>query len=304
MSKRKKDGNSPGAYEKHTVTIPTKWMEPVMLPRKRLPRKRTVEGRVTYSVPILTKEAAPLAFVIHDRSFIRTTNNPDERTEYGDVTTKLFSWENKLWTPIMESDKHCHGRTEVPWGIESLEEEMAAKSLRTRFNLHYPKDGDLPFRDLEQLKKEGKESKRKYIRNLAAEYAIIDGLVCRPSGEPMYVVVTFGLGHNHGGTGAFIETFYNSNIAKENYFRADERERCIEYADEVAAGRGDTDDVGHFLENKSIEVIMPEVIKNNPKLDHGDGDPTINLLESFITSSSSANEAALGVMAIGLGLLP
>ena len=89
----------------------------------------------------------------------------------------------------------------------------------------------------------------------------------------MYVVNTFGLGHNHGGTGFFIEYHYNPNIPNINYFNALQRKEAIEYGKKVAAGRGDTDSIPGLGDHEIIEVLMPEMVKRNPQKDHGGGNP-------------------------------
>lgn len=109
----------------------------------------------------------------------------------------------------------------------------------------------------------------------------------------MYVINTFGLGHNHGGTGFFIEYFYNDNIPAQNYFNALQREEAITYGKKVALGRGDDKSVDGMGDHDIIEVKMPEMVKRCPQKDHGDGDPFLNELEGIISHSDSIGEAGL-----------
>ena len=133
----------------------------------------------------------------------------------------------------------------------------------------------------------------------ADRYIFSDGKIWEECGEPMYVINTFGLGHNHGGTGMFIESFYNSNISAKNYFNALEREEAIAYANMVAAGRGDTNDVGKFGEHENIVVLMPEMVKHDPNVEHANGgDPFMESLEGIINGSESIAEAGIGVIAM------
>ena len=62
----------------------------------------------------------------------------------------------------------------------------------------------------------------------------------------MYRHVADGLGHNHGGTGMLCSYNYNPNICKESYFSALQGGQVVAYANKVAAGCGDTNDVGKF----------------------------------------------------------
>ena len=136
------------------------------------------------------------------------------------------------------------------------------------------------------------------LQRKADRYIFSDGKIWEPCGEPMYVINTFGLGHNHGGTGMFIEEFYNGNIPSRNYFNALDRDKAIAYANAVATRRGDTNDVGKFGERENIIVKMPEMVRANPNVDHADGgDPFMESLESIIEGSDSIAEAGIGVIA-------
>jgi hypothetical protein len=136
------------------------------------------------------------------------------------------------------------------------------------------------------------EVENSYIED-AKKYIIIDGVIYEETGEPRYVINTFGLGHNHGGTGLFVETYYNSNICKDAYFNALEREKAIKEADRIASRRGDTNDVGRFAESCNIEVLISGSVKCNPQIEAGEGDPFINAINGITESTSSINEAGL-----------
>ena len=116
------------------------------------------------------------------------------------------------------------------------------------------------------------------VNKEADRYLIIGNEVWRHCGEPRYVIITFGLGHNHGGTGLFVNTWYNDNISKDRYFNALS--------------------VGRFRE--MIKVHLPETVKCNPKEEHGEGDAFLNMLDSVTQNSGSAAEAGLLTMALAL----
>ena len=132
----------------------------------------------------------------------------------------------------------------------------------------------------------------------AEDYLLIDDVVYRETGEPRYVVMTFGLGHNHGGTSLMVSNYYNGNVPKSNYFSATEPEKAITYANAVASRRGDTNDVGKFMQQ--IEVFDRNVFRLDPQNEHGDGDPFINDLEEIVNCSGSTAEA--GLLAIALAM--
>lgn len=141
-----------------------------------------------------------------------------------------------------------------------------------------------------------REAVVKLARNSMKGYILVDGELYSQTAEPRYVINTFGLGHNHGGTGMFCEYHYNPNIRKDNYFSALQGEQAVAHANKVAAGRGDTKDVGKF--KPFIICYMPELVKVKPNKQHGNGDSYLNALEDIITGSDSATEAALLCMAM------
>lgn len=65
-----------------------------------------------------------------------------------------------------------------------------------------------------------REAVIKFARNRMKGYILVDGELYEQCTEPRYVINTFGLGHNHGGTGMFCEYHYNPNISRNNYFSA------------------------------------------------------------------------------------
>lgn len=134
----------------------------------------------------------------------------------------------------------------------------------------------------------------KEYRKEIAEYLLIDGWLWVHCGEPRYNVCTFGLGHNHGGTGLFVSGHYNPNLPKEWYFSALDWEKAIAKANDVAKRRGDTKDVGKFT--KMIEVLMPKMVKVKPLKEHSDGDEFHRDAEKITQNSSSSLEAGLLVL--------
>ena len=111
--------------------------------------------------------------------------------------------------------------------------------------------------------KYGVDTSREATINRAREdikkYILVDGELYNKTSEPRYVVNTFGLGHNHGGTGMFCEYGYNSNIRQDNYFSALEGKQAVDYANKVAENRGDIEYIGTF--KPFIICHMQELVK-------------------------------------------
>lgn len=141
------------------------------------------------------------------------------------------------------------------------------------------------------------EEQAKEAQSCADAFLFVEKEVWRECGEPRYEVCTFGLGHNHGGTSAFVQFGYNGNIPYCNYFNANQKTEAIAYADKIASERGDTKSVGRCFDFADIDILMPDVFTCDPKKEHGNGDPFMNSLEEMIRSTDSANEAAILTMA-------
>lgn len=117
----------------------------------------------------------------------------------------------------------------------------------------------------------GKDTSREAVINKAKEdmrdYILVAGELYEKCTEPRYVIITFGLGHNHGGTGMLCQYHYNPNISRKNYFSALQGEQAAAYANQVALERGDTINVGTF--RPFIVCHMPELVKINSNKQHG-----------------------------------
>lgn len=165
---------------------------------------------------------------------------------------KIFFYKNKLWSKV----KRNHN-LEKEYGTKSALEDLtwihenSSKYFRfswdRKYGLDTSRDGVI-------------KAARKGIKG----YILVDGELYSLTSEPRYVINTFGLGHNHGGTGMFVEYGYNSNISKDNYFSSLDGSAAVAYANKVATRRGDTNDVGKFKE--TIVVHMPEIVKVKPQI--------------------------------------
>lgn len=234
------------------VKVNVDFREGFLPPRCRKMRYRDATKEAVLNIRETTEDAAPIAFIVH---------NYDK-----DVVYRFYK--GKLYTLSYWREVHS-GKDGL------LPPEELHKYIRGRYDYW---NGDY-------------ETNRKEYMKDAREYLIIDGKVYHISGEPRYVVMTFGLGHNHGGTSMSVVGYYNPNISNKNYFSALDGEAAISYANSVAASRGDTDSIGRF--KAEIEVLMPEVVKVKPKSQHGSGDKFINDMEDIISKSGSAVEAGL-----------
>ncbi|ELP5898613.1 hypothetical protein QTV49_000487 [Vibrio vulnificus] len=119
-----------------------------------------------------------------------------------------------------------------------------------------------------ELVEDNRDAVVERILKTANSMLSVDGVIYEPECEPMYYLVTFGLGRNHGGTSLSVTTLYNRNIPHRCYFRADQREEALKYATEVAENRGDTESLPFEYKVPVIEILIPEAVQANPAVDH------------------------------------
>lgn len=270
------------------------------LPTKRHKniREREVQDVISIGVKELIADEFPIAFIVHDmqsvqdgmksyseyksemckfRMFseeIRTHNGKfykPIRITYGDVISTIFEDESYV---IGEFER----MTNCNWSLEETK-DFSENSIIIDNNSN----------DIKQM-----------LRKSARNYIFHNGKFWSCCDEPRYVINTFGLGHNHGGTGFFIEYHYNSNISSKNYFNALQRDEAIAYGKSIAIGRGDTESVEDMGSHDIIEVVIPKMVKVNPNRQHGNGCEFMNMMESVISNSSSENEAGLLCMALAM----
>ena len=251
------------------VILPTDiryWEAYLPTPRHRKLRYREASKTINLRVRSVTSEEAPVAFRCHDYRHVKECREE----------VRLFA--GKLYARMIR-------RTSV------TEEEAGMGG-------YVPMKADeVHIRPLTGAGENLEEKTRAY-KEEARTILFIDGEPWEVTGEPMYVIMTFGLGHNHGGTALMVEEYYNPNIPNRNYFRADQGAEAVAEMDRVAAARGDTDDVGQY--KADIEVLIPEAVKRRPMKEHGEGDPFINRLNAITAKAGSAAEAGLLAMVVTL----
>ena len=258
--------------------------------RCRKPLARTREGIYELAIKELAKAECPIAAVVHDMKSVyegaTTTADFEGNGEY-----KMFAEPYRVHNGKFY--KFCRAsygaaistaQTELKYVIADIKSDLYRYSLYEKENLFSDKSVYIS------------DNLYEIVDNMQAranKYISLDGELWKECGEPRYVVNTFGLGHNHGGTAMFIEEFYNSNISSKNYFNAVDRDKAITYAKETAIARGDTDSVKRIGKMENIEVLIPEFFKVDPEKEHGEGNAFLNLLEDMVTSSNNATEAGI-----------
>jgi hypothetical protein len=254
------------------LTVKYEYQEEYIPPRCRNPRCRQIEKTMSVNIREITSEEAPVAMIV--------TDYETRDGQFGVCDIPYRWYKNKLFKVYRHQGGSSTGN------LYTLD-DVAYNINQNGYG--YPYDAD--------------EKRRKSdIRKTAKRYLIIDGEIYREAGEPRYCIYTFGLGHNHGGSSFSIDEHYNSNISKERYFNALQREEAIIFFNETASGRGDTNSVNENPVD-NIKILIPEAVKCNPQKQHGNGCGFTSSLESMISGSKNKAESGLMVMAVGMAEL-
>ena len=241
-------------------------------PRHRKLRYRSVQKEITVRIRTIDRYDTQLAFGLSDYSHI--SKHEMEILHY---KGKLYI---RSWRHLTEQEKKLVTDEQRRSGMDGYGIQYA-----DNHHLMSPWQHNLSLKEIKD-----------WYRKQASDYLYIrrpEGRteVWEKCGEPRYMVMTFGLGHNHGGTSLFVETDYRDKISNENYSAATKAEEAIAHANGVAKARGDTKDIGRF--EPMITVYMPELVKLNPKRQHGKGDPFLNQIDKITQMADSPLEAGL-----------
>lgn len=263
------------------------------LPTKRHRKSRSVvvDDHASFEVKELCLEDFPLAFEVEDYRSVYTKASYDHSNSVFQLfAEEIRTFQDALYKPMRYGSGAAISTEFLP--VEEIEKNISGGFHK----YHY--EPDLPMTEKSILLADNREKNLGEIRKEVDNLVFCDGRFWEVCPEPMYLVRTFGLGHNHGGTGFLVEYHYNGNISHRNYFTAIQREEAIQYALDVATRRGDT----NFLDNlrtpkDNIIVHMPEMVRRNPAVDHGEGDPFINKLDRLIEFAGSTFEAEILVTA-------
>jgi hypothetical protein len=226
------------------LTVNYSYVEQITPPRCRKPRpQRFDDGVAVLSIREVTAVQAPIAIMGTEKDY-----------ETGaDLEPVIYRWfDSRLWTD--STVLYCSRRQ--PDRYPSIGQTLNLVNDNT---VH-----SKPQLGIYVCAHEGKVGIAKHLASVANDWLIIDGQMHRPAGEPMYVVMTFGMSHNHGGTAMLCSDFLNSNIESEAYFSLLEKEAATEYTMQVATNRGDSvkfsTDPGF-----QFEVLITEAIQwKNP----------------------------------------
>lgn len=225
-------------------TINYSYVAQVIPPRCRQPRaQRYDDGVAVVSIREVTGEQAPVAILGAQMDF--ESGNYMEAVSY-----RWFG--GRLWADVPVHG--CSRRRAVRYPAMPTELNLVTDSAilsNTELGIYVGAH-------------EGKDCIAAHLQACSTDWLIIDGQLHRTAGEPMYVAMTFGLGHNHGGTSLLTDDHLNPNIKAEAYFSLLERDQANAYTLAIASNRGDTVKVSTDP-GFQFEVLIREAIQwKNP----------------------------------------
>lgn len=228
------------------LTIDYSYIQHVTPPRCRKPRPtRFDDGVAEVTICEVTSEQAPVAIISRKLSGL------------GAEPVRYRWFDGRLWTdtPILDCERRRQDSLyTLPGSTLSLITDSASLTHHAL--------------GISVCAWEGKQGIMEYLHAWAADNLLVDGQLYRPAGEPRFVVMTFGLSNNHGGTALLCTDYFNSNIRADAYFSLLEKSAADEYAQQVALERGDTKkfstDPGY-----AFEVLIPEAVQWKRPADGG-----------------------------------
>lgn len=245
------------------MKIPTliKYEVPYLPPRCRKQRYEEREESINVNLREVPADALQLAF---------------EDVSY-EGKGKIFLYNHKLW--VKRKPEVVEGKSYTP--LEWL------KNCREKGSCYFRTEFDRIYHGMDTSREAVVKQARKDMQGLI----LVDGDLYEQTPEPRYVVMTFGLGYNHGGTSLCVTYHYNPNLAKSAYFSALQDKEAVARAKEVAATRGDTESIPRI--KAELIVHMPELVRVKPNKQHGNGNPLLNDFEEIIRGSGDSLTAGL-----------
>jgi hypothetical protein len=208
----------------------------LLTPRHRKPVDIEHELKTIASVNIVDAEDAPVSLIVHDNEW---TKRGEGDVDLIMVAREYRTFEDGLYKQVL--DGRDRGEP-VPATPEWIADRFPAYQQR------YEGETEVEAAD--------------NARAPFDSYISVDGQVWQRASEPVYCVMTFGMGSNHGGTSLSMSGAPDTtdHAGGECYFPADQYDEAVAYAVNVAERRGDNESVARIRKTKQIDVLDPSIV--------------------------------------------
>lgn len=245
------------------------------LPSKRhsVPRYTQHKIKARFNVIRVHINDAKLVYRIsdHESLYKNATKTEDFRTGngvYKRLTTPIRMFNGRFFKPFKYyygtavSDKwfslddfQKYVLTDIYYEVNLANEHFLRDNRHNGNYLQLLPEANLKDPNIQILKRSD-DDVFKRVQAECDQYIIIGNHVWQQVEQPIYSYTTFGLGHNHGGTGFFVSFIDPNDIPKCNktfYFMPEQLKEALDTVLKVAADRGDTESV------QSIKKCHPTI---------------------------------------------
>ncbi len=231
--------------------------------RHRIPRRMYTPRKVDVEIPEVTAEDFPVAMVTRTFRTVYEDAACVKDFERMDGERRIFSEEyrayrGRLFKPVRVARGHA---VSLIWRRPQYIVDTLERCVPERSD-----EDDMGYSKRSVIISSSEEKDVALIRRAADRYLLYDGSVWETCGEPMYMLSAFGMGRNLGGTNLFVTEDRDGSRSTLCYFNALNRDQAVKYGRKVAECRGDTESVAHIGDGAAIDVMMPEMVKRDPKM--------------------------------------
>lgn len=225
-----------------TLFIPYDFEAQVVKPRCRKPEHIQIEAKpLDVQIAVATKDEAPVAF-----QFETSLSGPK-------ITQHTF--QSRLYAIPTE---YRSNEPRIP-SVQDLIESLSHKACRYFGQVVITED-DYRQMEFRSVVKDGQEKRIADIKQRAARFLLIDGIVYEETAEPRYFVEPY----RSLNPSVSIEcvTEYSSIMPRTHYFRADEYDKALAFAKNLMPALGRQTRL--FEPHHKIRILLPNMVRCQP----------------------------------------
>ena len=230
-----------------------KWIERNVLltPRHKVPRDVAHNCTAKVSLLSITRDDTDPGFTVTDREWVFRDKDGVRTGRYDEAGGKNESDLEEVERELLIYDGQLYG--------EVLMADDSGKAVEAD-GMWMEKRAGAGYRNWYEGATEAEAAD--HVQSSLDGYISIDGKVWQSTREPVYRIMTFGMGDDHGGTSLTIgiapET--DKNTADDWYVPATQHKAAVERAVQVATDRGDLQSIGGIRATAPIRVHSPNYV--------------------------------------------